>query len=260
MDNFTEAEQKRLKLIQQIQEMYQRGISIREITRRFQINRRTTKKYLKGDPMVLCRSNKRSNLDQYKNFIIKCLNEGKTQSETTRLVMEAGCDCGMGNARQYVHSVVVQYQLDVNKYVSSTHNNPKSPNTKRDYITRKGIFQYLWLNGELTAEHYEYLWNKYEILPKVEKCIREFREIFQTKKMPLLYLFIEKHKNSTIKEIASFASGLEKDISAVENAVASDLSNGYVEGTNSKVKMVKRTMYGRCSQRLLSAKLMYTLT
>lgn len=39
MDNFTEAEQKRLQLIQQIQKMYQTGISIREITRRFQINR-----------------------------------------------------------------------------------------------------------------------------------------------------------------------------------------------------------------------------
>ncbi|MFW5670636.1 MAG: helix-turn-helix domain-containing protein, partial [Acetivibrio ethanolgignens] len=82
MDNFTEAEQKRLKLIQQIQEMYQAGISIREITRRFQINRQTTRKYLSGDPMILCRSNKRSNLDQHKDFIIKCLTEGKTQSET----------------------------------------------------------------------------------------------------------------------------------------------------------------------------------
>ncbi|MFW5676302.1 transposase [Acetivibrio ethanolgignens] len=46
-------------------------------------------------------------------------------------------------------------------------------------------------------------------------------------------------------------------MSAVENAVASDLSNAFVEGTNSKVKMVKRTMYGRCSQKLLAAKLLY---
>ena len=51
---------------------------------------------------------------------------------------------------------------------------------------------------------------------------------------------------------------MEKDISAVENAVASDLSNAFVEGTNSKVKMVKRTMYGRCGRKLLAAKLMYS--
>ena len=96
------------------------------------------------------------------------------------------------------------------------------------------------------------------ILQEIEKCIREFREIFRTKKMPLLYLFIERYKNSSIKELASFANGLEKDISAVENAVASDLSNAFVEGTNSKVKMVKRTMYGRCSKKLLAAKLMHS--
>ena len=74
-----------------------------------------------------------------------------------------------------------------------------------------------------------------------------------------LLMFIEKYKHSVIKELASFANGLEKELDAVENAVASELSNGFVEGTNSKVKMVKRTMYGRCGKKLLSAKLMYEL-
>lgn len=77
--------------------------------------------------------------------------------------------------------------------------------------------------------------------------------------MPLLYLYIEKYKTSKLKEIARFATGLEKDIDAVENSVASILSDGFVEGTNSKLKMVKRTMYGRCSKLLLAAKLMYTV-
>ena len=115
MDNLTEAEQKRLKLIQQIQEMYQSGISIREITRRIQINRQTTKKYLNGNPLILCRTNKRSRLDQHKDFIIKCLTEGKTQSETARLVMDLGCDCGEGNVLQYIHTIVIQHKIEVNK-------------------------------------------------------------------------------------------------------------------------------------------------
>ena len=34
-------------------------------------------------------------------------------------------------------------------------------------------------------------------------------------------------------------------------------SNGFVEGTNSRLKMIKRTMYGRCGKRLLEAKLRY---
>ena len=58
------------------------------------------------------------------------------------------------------------------------------------------------------------------------------------------------------QKIKSLAKGLMRDINAVENAVASNLSNRIVEGTNSKLKMVKRTMYGRCSRELLSAKMM----
>lgn len=75
--------------------------------------------------------------------------------------------------------------------------------------------------------------------------------------MPLLYCFISKYKSSELKELSRFAQSLEKDLEVVENAVASPLSNGFVEGTTSKLKMIKRTMYGRCSKQLLAAKLMY---
>lgn len=258
MDNLTDAEKKRLNLIIQIQEMYESKVSIREITRRFNVDRRTIRKYIKGDPNILCRSNKRSSLNQYKDFIIECLSEGKTQSETARCVMELGVTTTcLGNIRQYVASIKKEYQIDVNKYVSCTGEKNTPKKKKEDYITRKGIFQYLWMDGELTSEHHEVLWEKYDVLKELEKCIREFREIFEKQNLSLLYLFIERYQNSSIKELASFAKGLNNDISAIENAVASDLSNGFVEGTNSKIKMIKRTMYGRCSKKLLEAKLMY---
>ena len=59
-----------------------------------------------------------------------------------------------------------------------------------------------------------------------------------------------------IKLIKKFTESMENDLEAIENAVSSPLSNGFVEGTNSKLKMIKRTMYGRCGCRLLAAKLM----
>ena len=258
MDNLTDAEQKRLNLIMQIQEMYQSKVSIREITCRFKVDRRTIRKYIKGDPNVLCRTNKRSSLNQYKDFIITCLLEGKTQSETARCVMELGVTTTcFENIRQYVASIKKEYQIDVNKYVSCIGEKTKPEKKKVNYITRKGIFQYLWMNGKLIWEHHEVLWEKYDVLKELEKCIREFREIFEKQNLSLLYLFIERYQNSSIKELASFAKGLNSDISAIENAVASDLSNGFVEGTNSKIKMIKRTMYGRCRKKLLEAKLMY---
>ena len=68
----------------------------------------------------------------------------------------------------------------------------------------------------------------------------------------------KKYSNSSIKALKSFAEGLKRDIDAVENAVAYNFSNGFVEGTNSRLKMIKRSMYGRCGKQLLEAKLRYT--
>lgn len=115
----------------------------------------------------------------------------------------------------------------------------------------------LWRGMELSAVHKEYLMKTYPQLRELQSCIREFREIYERKSMPLLYIFIDRYKKSGLKELSRFAEGLEKDLDAVENSVASPLSNGFVEGTNSKLKMVKRTMYGRCNKNLLAAKLMY---
>ena len=83
------------------------------------------------------------------------------------------------------------------------------------------------------------------------RYIKEFQNI------PLLYLFIELHCKSVIKAIKSFDEGLKRDIDAVENAVAYNYSNGFVEGTNRRLKMIKRTMYGCCRKQLLEAKLRY---
>lgn len=102
----------------------------------------------------------------------------------------------MENIRSYVISVVNQYQLNVTKYISSPNGSIPAAKVKAEHITRKGIFNYLWMNGELTSEHHEFLWNKYNVLSELEQCIREFREVFNRKNMPALYLFI---KNTSIQ-------------------------------------------------------------
>ena len=56
-------------------------------------------------------------------------------------------------------------------------------------------------------------------------------------------------------KLSRFTDGLNQDLEAVLNFVVSDLSKGFVEGTNNKIKMVKRVMYDRCKLPFLKAKL-----
>jgi transposase len=48
---------------------------------------------------------------------------------------------------------------------------------------------------------------------------------------------------------------MEKDIESVINAVVEKFSNGFVEGTNNKLKAIKRVGYGRCKLPLLKSKI-----
>ncbi|RJG52585.1 ISL3 family transposase [Sphingobium terrigena] len=55
--------------------------------------------------------------------------------------------------------------------------------------------------------------------------------------------------------VASFANGVARDIAAVRAAVVSQWSNGQTEGQITKLKLVKRQMYGRGKLDLLEARL-----
>ena len=55
--------------------------------------------------------------------------------------------------------------------------------------------------------------------------------------------------------IASFASGITRDHAAVGAAIGEPWSNGQTEGQITKLKLVKRQMYGRGKLDLLQARL-----
>lgn len=204
VDNLNKIEQKRLQLVNTIQKFYQEGCSISKIARILGKSRNTIKKYTVEDSVTLCRGAKRGNLTLYDDLIIQCLMTGMTQADTLRKLHEAGYTLGDSNARMYLHKFIKINRLEVSKYVSTEKDSPQKETINKKYITRKGIFQYLWMNGELTADHHEKLWAMYDVLPELEKCIREFRELFSKRNLALLYLFIEKYKKSTIKELVSF--------------------------------------------------------
>jgi hypothetical protein len=68
--------------------------------------------------------------------------------------------------------------------------------------------------------------------------------------------WIEKYKNSSVKQIQTLALGISIDINAVIKAIITNIRNGITEGFVNKLKEVKRTMYGRAKLELLKRKMM----
>ena len=196
-------------------------------------------------------------MDQFYDYIIKTLTSGISRKDVYHNVIEKGYKGVQSAAYDHMCKIIELFQIDVAIYKSSSPEaiQNKKALQKYDHLSRNGIFRIL--GWELSANQKAYILQKYPKLKELIHCVREFREVYEKKSIPL-YLFIERYKNSDLKEISQFANGLGKDIEAVNNSVASELSNGFVEETNSKLKMVKRTMYGRCYKTLLAARLMYT--
>ena len=68
--------------------------------------------------------------------------------------------------------------------------------------------------------------------------------------------WIEKASKLKIPTLDSYISGLQNDIAAVKNGIDLQYNNGLAEGSVNKIKLIKRTMYGRNSFELLRAKLL----
>ncbi|WP_115028077.1 transposase [Acetobacterium bakii] len=214
---------------------------------------------MNGDFDALCRRELLSGADRYYDYIMKSLASGMIRKDIYREIKKQGYRGKMSAAYDYMNNLIQVHGIEIAVYRSASLESisRKKQLHKFDHITRRSIFRFVWLNDAVVSAYRDYLMDKYPIIGELYKCIKEFRQIFKEKSLPQLYLFIDRYKNSKIKELAIFAAGLEKDLEAIENAVASDLSNGFVEGINNKLKMIKRTMYGRCGQKLLTAKLMY---
>lgn len=89
-------------------------------------------------------------------------------------------------------------------------------------------------------------------LVTARSLIADFQQMIRSKAVAKLDTWLESAKASLV---GSFASGVEKDIAAVRNAIISPWSNGQTEGQITKLKLIKRQMYGRAKIDLLQARL-----
>ncbi|GGF49381.1 hypothetical protein GCM10011611_64740 [Aliidongia dinghuensis] len=88
-------------------------------------------------------------------------------------------------------------------------------------------------------------------LVEAREIIATFQAMIRKRMLAALDPWIERARASLV---ASFANGVVKDKAAVSAAITSPWSNGPAEGQITKLKLVKRQMYGRGKIDLLEAR------
>lgn len=219
------------------------------------------RRYAAGDPLNLCRfqGQRVSGADQYRDDIVNLLTQNVSLKHALEHVSALGYQGKRRAFEDYCHKLVAELGIPYMPSRSSAgaRVNPNLAKPAQHYVSKADFMRYLWSGKEFNLSDIDFILKKYPQVAVIHQCILDFRKIYNEKSVALLEQFIEQYSVSALKPLCSFASGLRSDSEAVKNSITSDLSNGFVEGNNNKIKAIKRIMFGRAKIDLLRVKVLF---
>jgi len=96
-------------------------------------------------------------------------------------------------------------------------------------------------------------------LKKASDLVQDFLSMVQKREGYRLDRWLEQVESSDLCELHSFATGVGRDKAAVQAGLTWWINNGVVEGSVTKVKLIKRQMYGRAGFALLRQRVLHAL-
>jgi len=229
------------------------GIPQDEVARRLGVTVRTVQNWNKQGscPGSRRRRKRRSLFDPYAAYVLKRWKEGcKKGSVLYREIKEKGY---RGTERQVYHFLKTLKQEPVELPALCV-------------VNRFSVQEALWLiarpfdhvNEDERADLQE-LCQASSRLSTLHMLVQAFGRIARKREGHRLEDWKKHVVESGISEVQRFAKGLERDKEAVLAGLTVVHSNGMVEGHVTKLKLLKRTMYGRAGFSLLRQRVLHAL-
>ncbi|MGW1625904.1 ISL3 family transposase [Streptomyces sp. NPDC002172] len=231
-----------------ISSMVETGYPISEIARRLGLDRKTVRRYRDTDFDVLlasARDRRNVPLDRFKSYLQAQFAAGHTNARWLYgQICERGFSGGYSTLSRYVRT------LRDGTAVSAPAPVP-SPRTISGWIMRP--------RENLSPRQAAELERVRLACPDItEACniARAFTDLVRNRRGHLLTEWIRQGEQCGQPSIRSFAGFLRQDLDAVTAGLTLAYSSGVVEGHVCRVKLLKRSMYGRASFALLRARIL----
>ena len=229
------------EIIKEAKRLYAEDNSKSYIARKLGIGRDTVNKYLKlTQPPV---KDSCCIIDNHMTLIKKMIVEKKKTKEIYQAMKDAGYKGKMTVLNMHMRTIKQEIKNNTT-YL------------KRCKLKKLFFFDLDNIRNEDLKNDIIYYLNQNKKLSNLIDIVKEFKILLFSKKPEELIVWIGKAEQLNIDELNSFINLIESDIEAVKNAIIYDYSNGVTEGFNNKTKVIKRLMYGRCSQELLKIKVL----
>jgi len=229
---------------QQVKARAAQGLSQRQIASECGLSTKTVRHWLRAPTLPPETRGYRSGgkIDRYVAYLQARLAEGCTnQSRLWREIREQG----FSGTRSLVGKWIRTHGRSA--ITTATAPQPALPAPK----------QLSWLlfhsEQERTAEEHQ-LWERLQAhgeLVQVQDLMQQFTAMVRQRQLEKFDTWLTGCQSSSIPEIRNFADGLQRDYAAVKAALSLPWSTGPVEGHINRLKLIKRSGYGRMHLDLL---------
>jgi len=249
----------RLARYEQVLALHQAGALQLEIAERLNITRATVSRYLKATrfPERAPYPRLESKLDPYHTYLSERWAAGETNGrQLWQELQEQG----------YTGSLISVMRWAARQQLLS----PPDPSSRRGrnqqvrqaqseqavapLRTRRVAWWLLRRPDTLSAERQALLARMEQASPAFGELYRltvQFTEMLRKRQPEQLRPWLDAAKASDLRELKSLAEGIERDYAAVEAALRLPYSTGPVEGNINRLKLIKRSGYGRAGFDLL---------
>ena len=226
-------------------------IKISELADKYNISKNMVKKYLKmtneNVEQIKVKKNykrKETEFSKYKNIAYKMLVDGISLEYIIAYLLKCGYSKGILSLKGKIYSLARNNGIDGIKFIRYVEEEYPDDET---VITRKELLKYLLTIDKVKEKNKEIsdyiaiIEEKYSMINEIKTAFKDFHDTIFSKDENKIDDFIKNYQHM----LPSFCNGIKKDITAVKNAISSEINSGFVEGNNNKFKLIKRIVYGK---------------
>jgi transposase len=250
---------------EEVQQLHTEGASMRQIAIQLGIHYRTVRRFLAAwFPERAVRPPVRTILDPHIPYLMEQLRAGHDNS--MQLWRELRDRHGYRGSRATVSRWVVAHRslCPPNPTIKRKGRPPAAPSRQpppRFKTPSARIAAWLLLAGAERLDDFQvaFVGHLLKLCPDAslgQNLANEFRRIVTARDGQTFDRWLAQVEAHQIPEFTTFVAGLRRDDAAVRAALSLPFSNGQVEGQVNRLKLVKRTMYGRASFDLLKRRVL----
>lgn len=253
-----EREKARRERFEQVRALYRQGASIKRIAAQLRMHCRDVRRYIRADqlPERATPPKRKSQLDSFLPYLQQRWEEGCHNSAALFREIQTQ---GYRGSDSLLRHVIRRWKVGLPPEFQARP--PINFKVAQTLFTPPSVHKTVWLaldprieKTEAVGWFLEELRNQSPLFQTAVDLVLRFQTFIKERESESLGAWLTEAEATDIPEFKTFVLGLRQDLQAVTAALTSEWSNGRVEGAVHRLKLIKRSMFGRAKFPLLRAR------